>query len=123
MNRKPVIKVFFNSACPVCNAGISFQQKKMQSCAVEWRDVHLDNKQVEEIGAGLEFVRERLHVIDEQGRLQIGFDAFIALWRNSPAEHWKAAVFSLPVIRQLSNLAYNGFARCLYRWNRRKQHW
>lgn len=123
MNSQPKIRVFFNSACPVCNAGISAQKKKKSVCPVEWQDVHLDNELVKDLDAPLEFVRERLHVVDESGKLQVGYDAFIAIWRNSPGEKWKASLSSLPLIKPLLNAAYNVFARALYRWNRSRNHW
>jgi len=123
MNNKPLIKVFFNSACPVCNAGISSQKKKTIACKVEWKDVHLDHELVKELTADLEYVRERLHVIDESGQLKVGYDAFITLWNHSPNEKWKAKLSSLPVINQTLNIIYNIFAKLLYKWNRHKNHW
>jgi predicted DCC family thiol-disulfide oxidoreductase YuxK len=117
------MKVYYNSACPVCKAGIESQKGKESSCEIQWADVHADNALATEVHAELEFVRERLHVVDEQGRLQVGFDAFLAIWRNSPRERWKAWVFGLPPLRQLCRLAYNGFAAALYKWNRSKNHW
>jgi predicted DCC family thiol-disulfide oxidoreductase YuxK len=123
MNKEPTIKVYFNSACPVCKAGIESQKGKMPECPVDWNDVHLDNELVRDLGAGLEFVRERLHVLDEEGQLQVGWDAFITIWRHSPGERWKARLGSLPAVRQLCSLAYNLFARALYRWNRHSHHW
>ena len=123
MNNKSSIKVFFNSACPVCNAGISSQKNKKSSCGVEWKDVHLNNELARDLGAELEFVRERLHVIDENGELQVGYNAFISIWRNSPRERWKATLSSLPIVKQLLNIFYNLFARALYKWNRSKKHW
>jgi predicted DCC family thiol-disulfide oxidoreductase YuxK len=117
------ISVFFNSACPVCNAGIAAQRKRMQGCAVRWRDVHTDMNARREIASDLEFVRERLHVIDERGNIRVGMDAFQDIWRHSPGEQWKARFVGVPVIKQTSNWAYNAFARCLYRWNRRKSRW
>ena len=123
MKNEPVIKVFFNSACPVCNAGINHQKNCKSRCTVEWKDVHLDNELAQELGAELEFVRERLHVIDENGQLQVGYNGFISIWRNSPGEQWKAALSSLPFLKQLLNIFYNLFARALYKWNRSKKHW
>ena len=71
----------------------------------------------------MEFVRERLHLVDEAGRPQVGADAFIALWRATPGQLWLARLFSLPGLRQLFRCCYNIFARQLYRWNRRRGHW
>ncbi|MDT4844670.1 hypothetical protein FQZ97_786370 [compost metagenome] len=117
------IKVYYNSACPVCKAGIEGQKGKTTACQVEWADVHRDNNAVDEIGENLEYVRERLHLVDEQGVKRMGMDAFIVLWRHSPEEHWKAWLFSLPLIHGAAQLAYKAFARLLYGWNRRKGHW
>lgn len=117
------IRVYYNSGCPVCKAGIEHQKVKMHGCRVEWKDVHADNSLVNEIDSGLEYVRERLHVVDEQGNVHIGFDAFIEIWRNSPDEKWKAHLAGLPGIRHISSLAYNLFAAVLYKWNRSRKHW
>ncbi|WP_323844718.1 DUF393 domain-containing protein [Microbulbifer magnicolonia] len=123
MHDRPTIRVYFNSACPVCRAGIESQKGRMRGCPVEWQDVHLDNELAKDVDADLEFVRERLHVIDENGRLRVGWDAFIAIWRNSPGEAWKARLASAPVAKPVLGGLYNLFARALYRWNRAKKHW
>ncbi|WP_292993724.1 DUF393 domain-containing protein [Nitrosomonas sp.] len=119
-------KVYYNSACPVCNAGIKDQRKRMQDCGVnniEWVDVHNNPDAVSEVGSSLEQVRERLYVKDDKGQLNIGIDAFIQLWQQTPNQRWLARLFQLPVIRSLARLAYNGFAWLLYRWNRALKHW
>ncbi len=95
----------------------------MQHCPVSWLDIHQDVHARGELAADVEFVRERLHVVDGEGNLHVGMNAFIALWRNSPGEQWKAILFRRPLIRPLAVLAYNGFAWMLYRWNRLLKHW
>ena len=117
------IEVYFNSACPVCKAGIEYQKGRVEGCAVAWRDVHADNAAVRDICAELEFVRERLHAVDKDGQLRVGFDAFLVLWRQSPKDRWKARLLGLPLVRQACRVAYNLFAAGLYRWNRAKKHW
>jgi predicted DCC family thiol-disulfide oxidoreductase YuxK len=123
MAEKPKIKVYYNSACPVCNTGIKWQMAKPAACDIQWNDIHRDNLLVDEINSDLEFVRERLHVVDEHGNVAVGFDAFLAIWRGYPKETWKAKLFGLPVIRQVCGLAYNYFAAKLYRWNTSKRRW
>lgn len=123
MSDEPKLKVYYNSACPVCNAGIEMQKNRMSGCPVAWKNVHADNNHVREIGSDLEFVRERLHAADDNGNVFIGFDAFLAIWRNNPDEHWKAVLFGTPGIRQVCQLAYNLFAAGLYKWNRAKHRW
>lgn len=119
-------RVYYNSACPVCNAGIRDQRRRMEACGiqdVEWIDVHAHPEAVEEVGAPLERVRERLHVRGEDGRLDIGADAFSRLWSQTPGQRWLAKLVRLPFLRQITHLVYNAFARLLYRWNRSKRHW
>ena len=119
-------KVYYNSACPVCNAGIKDQRRRMQECGVndiEWVDVHNNPDAVSEVESSLEQVRERLYVKDGKGQLNIGIDAFIHLWQQTPNQRWLARLFQLPVIRSLARVAYNGFAWLLYRWNRALKHW
>lgn len=119
-------KVYYNSACPVCNAGIKDQRQRMEACGikdVEWIDVHTHPEAVEEVGAPLEQVRERLHVKAEDGGLDVGADAFTRLWGQTPGQRWLATLLRFPVIRQITHLVYNAFARLLYRWNRAKGHW
>lgn len=123
INNTSEIKVIYNSACPVCNAGITSQKEKMSSCAVQWRDVNSDVNALKEIPADLEFVRERLHVIDGNGNLKIGLEAFEVIWRHSPSERWKSKIIALPVIKPILAKIYNIFAKYLYKWNIKKGHW
>jgi len=120
---KKEIKIYYNSACPVCDASISSQKGKMAGCAVRWNDVNTDVQVRAEMPAQLEFVRERLHAIDERGDIKVGIDAFEVIWRHSPSEHWKATLIALPIVKPMAVIAYNIFARLLYRWNVRKGHW
>ncbi len=119
-------KVYYNSACPVCKAGIESQRQHLERFGVddiEWIDVHTNPTAVSEVSSSLEQVRERLHVKDSDGAINTGIDAFIHLWRQSPKQRWLAKLLQFPVIRQLAQAAYNCFAKLLYRWNRLLKHW
>ena len=120
------IKVYYNSACPVCRTGIEGQQCRMAAQGitdVEWLDVHVNPGLVKEVGADLESVRERLHVKNEDGSIRIGADAITALFEKTRGQKWLAKILGIPVFLALASAAYNGFARLLYRWNRKKGHW
>jgi len=123
MSETNQLKVYYNSACPVCDAGINAQKNKTSQCEIQWNDVHSNNELAKDVDEKLEFVRERLHVVDQNDTLFVGIEAFIVLWKNSPKEQWKATLLSLPIIRPIANRAYNGFARVLYQWNRRRNSW
>ena len=115
------LEVLFNSACPVCRAGIEFQKNKISDTSVAWCDINQDPEKLN--GLEVERVRKLLHVRDNNGQLHIGIYAFIQIWKKSPKHRFLATLFNLPGITFLAKHAYNGFAELLYRWNRFNNHW
>jgi predicted DCC family thiol-disulfide oxidoreductase YuxK len=118
-------KVYYNSACPVCNAGIRYQQRKLGTASddVEWIDVHSRNEAACDVNPDLEVVRERLHVVDNEGDLHVGADAFAELWSKTPGQTAWARIARTPGLRIFGQGIYNGFAALLYRWNRINRRW
>jgi predicted DCC family thiol-disulfide oxidoreductase YuxK len=120
------VKVYYNSACPVCNAGIENQRCRMTGQGVkdvEWLDVHSEPGRVTEVDADIARVRERLHVKTPDGAVHVGADALAALFARTRGQRWLAKLLELPVIHPLGVLAYNCFARCLYLWNVSRRRW
>lgn len=115
--------VYFNSACPVCRAGVEWQQGRASSCGIEWIDVHNAPETVVDVGAGIEDVRERLHVRDAEGRIFVGADAVAFVMGSRPRQRWLGRLSMLPLVRPVMRWAYDAFARVLYRWNRGKGRW
>jgi predicted DCC family thiol-disulfide oxidoreductase YuxK len=125
LNPMAKTKVYYNSACPVCNAGIGYQQRKLgdASAEIEWIDVHTHNEAACEVAPDLELVRERLHVVDEGGGLHVGAEAFAELWSKTPGQNVLARIARTPGLRPVWRWFYNGFAALLYRWNRINRRW
>jgi predicted DCC family thiol-disulfide oxidoreductase YuxK len=123
----PRLVVWYNTRCPVCDAGINRQRNKLlaavQAGTIEFHDINLEPEALAGYGASLADVRRRLHATDEAGRLLVGADVAIAVWRLTPGERWLAALFGNPVMRPLTRLLYDRFADLLYAWNRRKGRW
>ena len=105
-------RVYYNSACPVCNAGIKYQQRKLNGCdaEIEWIDVHSCNEAASEVNSDLEFVRERLHVMDEAGEVHVGADAFAELWSKTPGQKTFAKIARVPILHGIFRYLYNIFA-------------
>lgn len=120
---QPTTTVFYNSACPVCDAGIATQKTRMTTCNVQWVDVHTNPAATEPLGASVDQVRERLYVRDAAGHIHIGADAMSALLVMTPTQRWLGHFSRWPGVRQLANISYNIFAKYLYRWNVRHKHW
>jgi predicted DCC family thiol-disulfide oxidoreductase YuxK len=124
---KPELTVWYNTRCPVCDAGINWQKRRLieavKAGRIEFRDINLEPAALAGHGASLEDIRRRLHATDANGRLLVGADVAIAIWRATPGEGWLAALFGNPVALPLTRLAYDRFADLLYAWNRRKGRW
>ncbi len=119
--------VWYNTRCPVCDAGIRHQKRRLieavKACKVEFRDINLEPDALAVHGATLEDIRRRLHATDASGGLLVGADVAIAVWRVTPGEGWLAALFGNWLVLPLTRFAYDRFADVLYGWNRRKGRW
>jgi predicted DCC family thiol-disulfide oxidoreductase YuxK len=124
---EPRLVVWYNTRCPVCDAGIDRQRNKLiaavEAGTIEFRDINLEPEALAAHGASLEDVRRRLHATDAAGRLIVGADVAVAIWRVTAGERWLAKLLGNPVMRPITRLAYDRFADLLYAWNRRKGHW
>ena len=123
----PKLTVWYNTRCPVCNAGIERQRHRLlravQSGTIEFRDINLEPDALVQFGAGIEDIRRRLHALDAEGRLHVGADCAIEIWRRTPGDRWIGQMLGLPGIRPITRFVYDRFADGLYGWNRRKGHW
>ena len=123
----PTLVVWYNTKCPVCNAGIDWQSNRLiraaRAGAIEFRDINIEPGALLHFGAGVNDVRRRLHAVDADGRLYVGADCAIAIWLRTPGEAWLGHLIGLPGIRQIARVSYNLFADLLFAWNRWKRHW
>ncbi|WP_245466980.1 MULTISPECIES: thiol-disulfide oxidoreductase DCC family protein [unclassified Mesorhizobium] len=124
---KPLLTVWYNTRCPVCDAGISRQKRRLieavKAGRVAFRDINFEPEALSAFGASLEDIRRRLHATDSEGRLLVGADVAIAVWRLTPGEGWLATLFGNAVALPLTCIAYDRFADLLYAWNRRQGRW
>jgi predicted DCC family thiol-disulfide oxidoreductase YuxK len=119
--------VWYNTRCPVCDAGIDWQRHKLLAAVragdISFQDINLDPQALAAFGASLDDIRRRLHATDEAGRLIVGADVMIAIWRLTPGQGWLASLFGNPVILPLTRFVYDRFADVLFAWNRWMGHW
>lgn len=123
MKKLEELTVYYNSACPVCDAGITKQKEQRMSCDITWVDVHTNPAAVKELDIDIELIRERLHVRDKTGKMNVGASAMAAIWQQTPSQQWLARIANLPTMHWLAEKSYNLFAKALYRWNRVLKHW
>jgi predicted DCC family thiol-disulfide oxidoreductase YuxK len=119
--------VWYNTRCPVCDAGIDWQRNKLLAAVragnLSFKDINEEPEALAARGASLDDVRRRLHATDDSGRLIVGADVMIAIWLLTPGEAWLASLFGNPVMLPVTRFAYDRFADVLFAWNRRKGHW
>jgi predicted DCC family thiol-disulfide oxidoreductase YuxK len=107
--------------------GIDWQRNKLVAAVrvrrIAFKDVNEQPDALAAYGASLDDVRRRLHATDEDGKLIIGADVVIAIWRITPGEAWLATLFGNRVILPVTRLVYDRFADLLFAWNKWKGHW
>ena len=82
--------VWYNTCCPVCDAGIDWQRNRLLALAragsISFRDINEEPDALAAYGAPLDDVRRRLHATVESGHLVVGADVLFA-W-NRWKGHW-----------------------------------
>ncbi len=95
-----MLTVWYNTRCPVCDAGISRQKRRLieavKAKRIEFRDINLEPDALGGYGASLNDVRRRLHATDAEGNLLVGADVLVAVWRATPGEGWIAGLRRQP---------------------------
>ena len=121
------LTVWYNTRCPVCDAGIRHQKRRLieavKAGRIEFLDINLQPDALARHGASLEDIRRRLHAIDDAGRLLVGADVAVAVWRATPGEAWLASLLGNSVMLPVTRFVYDRFADLLYGWNRRSGRW
>jgi predicted DCC family thiol-disulfide oxidoreductase YuxK len=117
------LTVWYNSKCPVCNAGIDWQRNRLvqaaRAGAIEFRDINAEPDALP--GIGVEDIRRRLHGRDAAGQLFVGFACAVEIWRRTPGDGWLAWIGDRA--GPAGRFGYDRFADFLYAWNLRRGHW
>jgi predicted DCC family thiol-disulfide oxidoreductase YuxK len=116
-----VARTFYNAQCPVCSAGVAHIRRLTGGDDSLWVDITGQPDALMAYGVDLEAVKNRLHVIDRQGVLQVGIPAFAALWDETPHYRALAKMVRLPVVRPVAAALYEVLAAALYAWNKRRE--
>ena len=110
------MKVFFNNSCKICRAEINIYKKENIE-NLNWIDITKNtNAELETKKTDQELLR-RLHV-EQDGKIYVGIDAFLLIWKNIPKYKFLYKFFKLPVIYQLFYVGYEIVAFFLYLKNR-----
>ncbi len=118
MISEPDIEVFYDGGCPVCRWEVDLYARIDTSDKIRWTDIeglaenNLPREKTREDLLGKFHVRE---LNTHSGDWFVGIDAFARIWKALPIFRYFAFLFRLPIIRQMTMLAYMFFLR----WQRR----
>ncbi|MTI08992.1 thiol-disulfide oxidoreductase DCC family protein [Curvivirga aplysinae] len=105
-----MIIVFYDGACGLCSKEIKYYQRIAPHGIFQWFNIADSLEELKDFKISEVNALKQLHVVDEDGILHIGLDAFIVIWSN--LRYWKIAAFlvSLWPIRPTLSILYNKFA-------------
>ena len=109
MNKKnPSCKVFFDGSCPLCAREISLYSKLDKDDKIEWVDVS-QPEPATPVGITRERLLSRIHLLDSEGKLQIGASAFFFIWKKLPGWRWLGNLEKNKLIFFLAQIFYEIF--------------
>lgn len=118
------VTALYNGACPVCR----FEMRRYQKIGggtpdkVDFQDATEDVTLLVRHGLSLEGVMRRLHVVTRAGKVVVGMDAFILLWRQMPRYRWLARAVGLPGFHWAARQVYDRvLVPALWHINRRRR--
>lgn len=106
-----MITVFYDDQCGLCRKEIAVYQNQDKHGLFNWQRLSETTFDPNEQRFDLVQALERLHVINHQGDVKIGVDAFIVIWNQLP--YWKFLGFfaSVAPVKWFLNLVYDQFAK------------
>ena len=120
-NRPALFSVFYDGSCSLCRTRIAIYKMEARrgELAIEWRDVSEEPEALAEFGIGPEDARRRLHVLDPDGTLLAGADAFALLWSALPGYRRLGRLIASPGFNSLAHAVYDsGLAYAFHRLRR-----
>lgn len=106
-----MIKIFYDGACGLCLREINHYRKIAPPGVFDWVDVMSDRSALLNEDFSLAEALMELHGKDSDGRMHVGVDAFLLIWRQIPRWRILAAVVGFAPVKALANLVYPAFAR------------
>ena len=102
--------IFYDGKCGLCSNEINYYKKISEADKFLWLDIATDPTPLKQLNISQADGLRRLHGLDAAGRLHIGVDAFLLIWRSLPYWRLLGMVVGLPGIRYFAQLVYNRFA-------------
>ena len=105
-----MITVFYDGKCGLCSKEINHYRQISHVGIFDWQDITKSTEALKKEGVTLSEGFRLLHTKDNDGKLHIGVDSFILIWRQLKRWRLLASFVSLPIIRPIADIAYRVFA-------------
>jgi predicted DCC family thiol-disulfide oxidoreductase YuxK len=76
--------MYYDGGCPRCLRGVHHYQRLDWARRVRWVDIVREPTLLEPYGIDFPTAMERLHVLNREGRIVSGVDAFATVWSELP---------------------------------------
>ncbi|WFS04598.1 thiol-disulfide oxidoreductase DCC family protein [Rhizobium tumorigenes] len=106
-----MIKIFYDGACGMCSREINHYRKVAPAGVFDWVDVMKDETALQNENVSLADALMELHGKDDNGRMHVGVDAFLLIWRHIPRWRIAAKIASFPPINAALRAIYPIFAK------------
>lgn len=105
-----MIAVFYDGKCGLCRREIEHYKRIAPEGVFEWVDITVAPESFTALGFTVSDGLRALHVRDAYGKIHIGVDAFIVIWRKLPYWRILGKFAALPIIHPLAYFMYEKFA-------------
>ncbi len=108
---RPAVTVFYDGTCPLCAAEIGFYRRRRGAESIDWIDASACSTETLTTGLTRDRALKRFHVLDANGQLVAGGQAFAVLWRALPGYDWLGRLFRVKPFAWTLDHAYDFFLR------------
>ena len=112
---RPVLTVYYNGDCSICGPEVSLYRNIAAAAQID--NLVFENIATDSCPSGYQrdSLLRRIHA-EENGKMLVGVEAFIAMWLRLPKFKYLAHAINWPIMRGMTGLIYNHIiAPWLYR--------
>ena len=112
---RPLLTVYYNGDCSICGPEVALYQSMAEAARID--NLLFENIAGESCPTGYrrDTLLRRIHA-EEDGKMLVGVEAFIAMWLRLPKFKYLAYAINWPIMRGMTGLIYNHIiAPWLYR--------
>lgn len=110
-----MITVFYDGICGLCSREIAYYRRIAPDGVFQWVDITADATPLTALGISYAKGLEQLHSVDSKGRLNVGVDTFLLIWRHLSGWKVLAAIVGFPALKPIVVYAYKAFAKWRFR--------